>query len=189
MRISQPGSRTGARATALCVLVCLLLQQMAAPIHVLTDEHCRVIDPPASHAPGAACRHADAHRAHHHDHLAAAGDRAGHAHHGLGDGDPARHRDSAGHGGSARPTVASHRDLGSDCPAGHCPHPVSEHLTDWIAVAQRVKAQIVASLDAVTTPAGVAMPDRVECVASRPVPPPPRGFSVTLASPRAPPRI
>jgi hypothetical protein len=178
MRVIRRRPRFGSRPLALLVFLCLLVQQTATPIHLLTEDHCRVVDTAASSVPDARCRHAVEHHVHHAHHDDPCAHHVHHAH----DHGGHRHAHAAGSGD----------DHASDCPNGHCPHPVDEHLTDWVAVMQRERAGAALPLDvaalAPEAPAESA-PDRIECVAPRPTRPPPRDLSFTPASPRAPPTV
>ena len=163
------------RLTALLVFFCLLVQQTAVPIHLLTDDHCRVVDPTSIAAtPGRACRHADEHRAHH-----------AHFH----DGGGCNHHDAD----AARPDTEC---PDTDCPDGHCPHPVTEHLASWVGVTPRAAAKPMPSSVQPTVAVAVAAvsvgdlpPDRVaacELIRGGPTPP---SRTLTPASPRAPPGV
>jgi hypothetical protein len=172
-----PRNRTwiGSRATALLVFVCLLVQQAATPVHLLAEEHCRVIDAAAPVAGAGACRHAVEHHAHHEDTDGAC------AH-------PTYDADGCDHGAAA----TAPDDRASDCPSGHCPHPVTEHLSDWVAVVKRERVGTVAPIGALAvaaSPPAEDAPDRFERIAPRPVRPPPRDLSFTPSAPRAPPSV
>lgn len=173
MRALQRNPWIDGRLTALLVFFCLLVQQTAMPVHLLTDDHCRVVDSTSIAAtPGRACRHADEHHAHH-----------------------AHHHD--GGGGNHHDADTGCPDTGcpdTDCPDGHCPHPVAEHLASWVGVAPRAAAKPVpSSVQPMVAVAAVSVadlpPDRVapcELIQGGPTPPP---RSLTPASPRAPPGV
>lgn len=104
------------RGVSLAICACLLAQHLALSLHVLVEDHCRVIDDPGARPAGLMTasidhRHCDRHdHDHYHEHY--------HGH---------PHPDSAG---SARNPEGG---AGAECGDGHgshCPHPVEEHLVE-----------------------------------------------------------
>jgi hypothetical protein len=157
------------RGASLAICVCLLAQPLALSLHVLVEDHCRVIDDPGARPAGLTTasidhRHCDRHD---HDHY-----------HGHDHGHP--HPDSAG---------SAHDPECGDGGGSHCPHPVEEHLVEMKGQPARSPSVVsfpVTLFAVAPAPSLTEAPPRIRRE-HRIEPSPPKPPPLRPAHPRAPP--
>lgn len=163
------------RGVSLAICVCLLAHHLALPLHVLLEDHCRVIDDSAARPAGLMTesfghQHCDRHdHDHYHDH--------DHGH---------PHPDSAGSANDGEGGAGA--ECGDGC-GSHCPHPVEEHLAEMKGQPARCPTVVsipVTLLAETPSPSWTEAPSRIRRehrIESSPAKPP----LLPPARPRAPP--